>query len=102
MYNKIITQRQIVKPSKMWKNNSNKSKLCSQRNYRQIKFRKHLLLFSSESLICLISEDVRTKIHKTIILLVVLYGCETLSLTLMKEHKLRVFENGVLRRIFGG
>jgi hypothetical protein len=32
---------------------------------------------------------------------VVLYGCETLSLTLRKQHRLRVFENRVLRRIFG-
>jgi hypothetical protein len=37
---------------------------------------------------------------KSIILPVVLYGCETWSLTLMEEHRLRVFENGVLRRIF--
>jgi hypothetical protein len=34
-------------------------------------------------------------------LLVVLYGCETWSLTVTEEHKLRVFENRVLRRIFG-
>jgi hypothetical protein len=40
-------------------------------------------------------------IHKTIILPVVLYGCEAWSLTLKKEHRLRVFENRVLRRIFG-
>jgi hypothetical protein len=31
----------------------------------------------------------------------ILYGCETSSLTLREEHRLRVFENGVLRRIFG-
>ena len=36
-----------------------------------------------------------------IILPVVLYGCETWPLTLREEHRLRVFENGVLRRIFG-
>jgi hypothetical protein len=36
-----------------------------------------------------------------IILPVVLYGCETWSLTLREEHKLKVFENRVLRRIFG-
>jgi hypothetical protein len=36
-----------------------------------------------------------------LILLVVLYGCETWSLTLREEHRLRVFENRVLRRIFG-
>jgi hypothetical protein len=40
-------------------------------------------------------------IYMTIILLVVLYGCETWSLTIREEHKLRVFENRVLRRIFG-
>jgi hypothetical protein len=39
--------------------------------------------------------------RKTIILPVVLYGCETLSLTLREEHRLRVYENRVLRRIFG-
>jgi hypothetical protein len=44
---------------------------------------------------------VKIKIYKTIILPVVLYGCETLSLTLRKEHRLRVFENRVLRSIFG-
>jgi hypothetical protein len=32
---------------------------------------------------------------------IVLYGCETWSLTLREEHKLRVFENRILRRIFG-
>jgi hypothetical protein len=44
---------------------------------------------------------VKIKIYKTIILPVVLYQCETLSLTLREEHRLRVFENRVLRRIFG-
>jgi hypothetical protein len=43
----------------------------------------------------------RIKIYKTIILPVVLYGCETWSLTLREEHRLRVFENRVLRRISG-
>jgi len=43
-----------------------------------------------------------TKIYKNIILPLVLYGCETWSLTLREEeHKLRLFENRVLRRIFG-
>jgi hypothetical protein len=44
---------------------------------------------------------VKIKIYKTIILHVVLYGCETWSLTLREEHRLRVFENRVLSRIFG-
>jgi hypothetical protein len=43
----------------------------------------------------------KVRIYKTIILLVVLYGCETWSLTVREEHKLRVFENRVLKRIFG-
>jgi hypothetical protein len=46
-----------------------------------------------------LSRNVNVKIYKTIILPVVLYGCETLSLTLREEHTLRVFENRVLRRI---
>jgi hypothetical protein len=41
------------------------------------------------------------RIYNTIILPVVLYGCECWSLTLKEEHRLRVFENKVLRRIFG-
>jgi hypothetical protein len=44
---------------------------------------------------------LKVRIHETIILPVVLYGCETWSLTVREEHKLRVFENKVLRRIFG-
>jgi hypothetical protein len=44
---------------------------------------------------------MKVKIYKTIILPVVLYGCEIRSLTLMEEHRLRVFENRVLRRTFG-
>jgi hypothetical protein len=42
-----------------------------------------------------------TSIHISIILPVVLYGCETWSLTLREEHRLGVFENRLLRRIFG-
>jgi hypothetical protein len=44
---------------------------------------------------------VKIKIYKTVILPVVLYGCETWSLTLGEEHRLRVFEKRVLRKIFG-
>jgi hypothetical protein len=49
----------------------------------------------------LISKNLKIKIYRTVILLVVLYGCETWSLSLREEHRLRVFENRVLRRIFG-
>jgi len=41
------------------------------------------------------------KIYRNVILPVVLYGCEMWSLTLREEHRLRVFKNRVLRRIFG-
>jgi hypothetical protein len=44
---------------------------------------------------------VKVRIYKTIILPVVLYGCETWSLTEREEHKLRVFENRLLGSIFG-
>jgi hypothetical protein len=50
---------------------------------------------------CLLSGNVMVKIYKIIILPVVLYGYETWSLTLREEHRLRVFENRVLRRILG-
>jgi hypothetical protein len=49
----------------------------------------------------LISENLKIKIYKTVILPVVLYGCETWSLTMGEEHRLRVFENRVLEKIFG-
>jgi hypothetical protein len=44
---------------------------------------------------------VKVRIYKTIILPVVLYGCDIWSLTLREEHRLRLFENRVLKRIFG-
>ena len=54
------------------------------------------LLFSS-----LLSKNFKIKFYRTIILPVVLYGCDTWSLTLREEHRLWVFENRVLKRIFG-
>jgi hypothetical protein len=49
----------------------------------------------------LISKNLKIKTYKTVILPVVLHGCETWSLTMREEHTLRVFENRVLTRIFG-
>jgi hypothetical protein len=49
----------------------------------------------------LLSKHARITIYRAIIFPVVLYGCETWSLTLRGEHRLRVFDNGVLRKIFG-
>jgi hypothetical protein len=44
---------------------------------------------------------LKIRIYKNIILPVVLYGCEIWSLTLKEKHRLRVFENRVLRKMFG-
>ena len=61
-----------------------------------------MLSFSAEFLSSrLLSKNLKIKIYRNIILPVVLYGCETWSLILREERKLRVFENMVLRRIFG-
>jgi len=49
----------------------------------------------------LLSENLKIKIYRNIILTVVLYGCETWSLTLREERRLRVCENRVLRKLFG-
>jgi hypothetical protein len=49
----------------------------------------------------LLSKNTKINIYRTIIVSVVLYGCETWSVTLREEHRLRVFESRVLRRIFG-
>jgi hypothetical protein len=49
----------------------------------------------------LLSKNTKIRVYRTVVLPVVLYGCETWSLTLREEQRLRVFENRVLRRIFG-
>ena len=49
----------------------------------------------------LLSNNTNIKIYRTIILPVVVYGCQTWSLILREKCRLRVYENGVLRRIFG-
>jgi len=61
-----------------------------------------LLSFGAKSVVFqfAIKKTFKIKIYRTIILPVVLYGCETWSLTLREERRLRVFENRVLRRIF--
>ena len=49
----------------------------------------------------LLSKNLKIRMYRTVIFPVVLYGCETWSLTLREERRLRVFENRVLRKIFG-
>ena len=58
----------------------------------------YIYIYISSSLV---SKKLKIKIYRTIVLLVVLYGCETWSLTLREERRLRVFDNRVLRKIFG-
>jgi hypothetical protein len=61
-----------------------------------------MLSFSAEPFSSsLLSKNIKSKTYRTIILPVVLYGCENWSLTLREECGLRVIENRVLRRIFG-
>jgi hypothetical protein len=48
-----------------------------------------------------VSKNAKVRIYKIIILPVVLYRCESWSLILREEHRLRLFENRMLRRIFG-
>ena len=68
----------------------------------QIEFRECLLSFGAESFVFLFAIQIlKINRYMNIILPVVLYRYETCSLTLREEHRLRVFENKVLRRIFG-
>ena len=68
---------------------------------KQIEGIECLLSFGAESFVCsLLSKNTKSKIYRTIILSVVLYGYETWSLTLREELRLRVFECEMLRRIF--
>jgi len=54
-------------------------------------------VYSVQNVLCssLLSKNINFKIHRTVILPVVLYGCETWSVTLMEERRLRVFKDGV-------
>ena len=93
---------------KMWKlqisrSNSNKHKYIRKESKRRINM-GNACYYSLEKILSsrLLSKKLKFKTFKTIILPVVslLYGCETWSLTIREEHRLRVFENNVLRKIF--
>jgi hypothetical protein len=77
-----------------------KSKFDSGGNEAEIEFGQRFLQFSPQSS-RLLSKNIQIGIFKTIILPVVLYGCETWSLTLREEHRLRVLEIRLMGRIFG-
>jgi hypothetical protein len=71
--------------------------------YKEIKSRLHLgdACYHSVQSLVFPSSLSKHKVYKAIILPIVLYGCETWSLTLREEHRLRVSENRELREIFG-
>jgi hypothetical protein len=81
--------------------------VLTNRNYIQEEIKSRLKLGNAcyhlvqNSVFQFAIQKYKIKIYRTIILPVVLYGCETWFLTLREEHRLRVFENRVLRRIFG-
>jgi hypothetical protein len=77
-----------------------KSKFHSVKNYEQIEVKECLLSFGAESFVLQFGvKKYKVKTYRTIILTVVIYGCETWLRTLREEHRLRLFENRVLRRI---
>jgi len=83
-------------------NNLNKSKFYSEEIKSRLKSVNACYHFMQNLLSSgLLSKNLMIKIHRTVILPVVLYGCETWSLTLRMERKVRLFETRVLRRIFG-
>ena len=74
--------------------------LCPQRHLSGNIWNQKILFNSSQRRKSLLPK-FKGNTYKIIILPVVFYGCETLSLTLREEHRLRVFENNVYRKIFG-
>ena len=60
-----------------------------------------MLLFRPNTFVFSNSKNLKIKIHETIILPVVLYICETWSLTSREGHRLKISENRILRRIIG-
>ena len=71
-------------------------------NRQRIAVRDCLLSFIAESFVFKVAiQNIKIKIYGTVILLVLMYGFETWSVILTEERRLRVFENRVLRRIFG-
>ena len=75
--------------------------MYSGRNYEQIEVRECLLSFGAETFVFHFAiQHLKIKIHRTIIFPLLLYGCETRSLTSREERRLWVFEKMMLTRIF--
>jgi hypothetical protein len=100
--------RLITVPMKRMEESKYRGMMLTDQNSVQEEIRRRLKLgnacyHSVQNLLSsrLLSKNSKIKIYRTIILPVVLYGCETWSLTLREERRLRMFENRVLRRVFG-
>jgi hypothetical protein len=78
----------------------NRDRKIAYRQFENVSQFKYLEMTVTNRKAHLLSKSIKIKIYKTIILPVVLHGCETWFLTLREEHGPRVFENRVLRRIF--
>jgi hypothetical protein len=85
-FGRTVTDQNLIQEKIKWRLNSDNACYPSVQN-----------LLSSR----LLSKNVKIRIYKTLIVLVVLYVCETWSLIVWEEHRLRVFENKVLRRTLG-
>ena len=73
--------------------------LCQEPRQQRYSYNSEQLIETLSS--SLLSKSTKIKVYGTVILAVVLYGCETWSLTVRDERRLRAFENRALRRIFG-
>ena len=100
MNEEICRQGMGLQCRKIFKDVSNK--IIFRKNYELIEVGECLPSFSAESFVFQVAiYKYKNLVYGAIIFPFVLYGCETWSLTLRKERKLRVFENRVLRRIYG-
>jgi hypothetical protein len=97
----------IIVPLKGWNssnifgNNLNKSKFYAGRNYEKIEVRECYHAMKNLLSNSLLFKNLKIEVYRTIIVPAALYGCETWSLRLGEELRLRVFENKAMRRIFG-
>jgi len=111
MQDKVTIYRPIIVPPKGWKSSKYLETTLTNQNSIQEEIKSRLKLgnvcyYSAQNLLSssLLSKHLKLEIYRTIIFSVVLYGCEIWSLTLKEESRLsrlRVYENRVLRRIFG-
>jgi hypothetical protein len=99
IYNLLIANKSL----KMWQSSRIKNQNCIHEKIKRRLNMGNASYHIVQSVVCFrfLSENSKFKICKTVILPVILYGCETRSLTLRDEYRFRVFENRVMSRTFG-